>query len=101
MCLGASQRDFPAHILLELPKLLGSDSSLSLNLNQTVGSVRLKRSEVMEDFETIFGISVTVVLVCCFCCFGHCCHLKYHHIFHVKSSGAKKYIFATFQPGIS
>lgn len=28
-------------------------------------------------------------------------HLKYRHIFYVKSSGAKKYIFATFQPGIS
>lgn len=34
-------------------------------LADQVVSERLKRLEVMDAFETIFGICVTVVLVCC------------------------------------
>lgn len=71
--------------------------SFSLNLKQAVVSVRSKRSEVMKDFETIFGISLTVALVCWFRCFVYvvrCCYLKFH-IFPVKPRSAKK-IFSCY-----
>lgn len=74
------------------PKHLVSACSLSLNLKQAVVSVRSKRSEVMKDFETIFGISLTVALVCWFWCFVYVvryCDLKFH-IFPVKPRSAKK-----------
>lgn len=69
------------------PKHLVFDCSFSLNPKQVVVSVRSKRSEVRKDFETIFGISLTIALVCWFWCFVYFVrgrNLKFH-IFPIQN----------------